>query len=410
MKSICVILFNRASITKLILMQLKSLIVSSIIAIPCFLLLYSFTEERESSQKPEFKSSPLIKTDTAKIQVAILLDVSGSMSGLLEQAKAQLWNMVTVMGRAKCNSITPNIEIALYEYGRNDNGKNGYIKQLSPFTTNLDKLSEILFSLQTTGSIEYCGEVISKSVDELNWDKSSASYKVIFIAGNEDFLQGTVHYKTSCAKAMEKGIIVNTIYCGDRFMGIKEHWDLGADCGKGSYTFINQQLDKQDIPTPYDDQLITLNQQLNLTYIGYGADGSSRLASMETADNLNYQKSKSVAVKRVTVKGNNKLYKNTSWDLVDASANDSLFYKKVETKNLPVELQSKSKEELNVYIKQKTTERNILQKQIAQSAMKRDSFLLQSKKEDLKGDQFTLESEIEKIIIEQAKRYNMKFE
>ena len=28
-----------------------------------------------------------------KIQVAILLDVSGSMEGLIEQAKAQLWNM-----------------------------------------------------------------------------------------------------------------------------------------------------------------------------------------------------------------------------------------------------------------------------------------------------------------------------
>src|SRR5215207_5412336 len=57
-----------------------------------------------------------------KIQAAILLDVSNSMDGLIEQAKAQLWNMVSVMGKAKCTEGTPQIEIALYEYGspRND--------------------------------------------------------------------------------------------------------------------------------------------------------------------------------------------------------------------------------------------------------------------------------------------------
>ena len=53
-----------------------------------------------------------------KIQAAILLDVSNSMDGLIEQAKAQLWNMVSVMGKAKCDGVAPQIEIALYEYGR----------------------------------------------------------------------------------------------------------------------------------------------------------------------------------------------------------------------------------------------------------------------------------------------------
>src|SRR5262245_12582669 len=56
-----------------------------------------------------------------KIQAAILLDVSNSMDGLIDQAKAQLWNMVSVMGKTKCSGGTPQIEIALYEYGRDDN-------------------------------------------------------------------------------------------------------------------------------------------------------------------------------------------------------------------------------------------------------------------------------------------------
>ena len=48
--------------------------------------------------------NPNVDTN-AKIQVAILLDVSGSMDGLIEQAKSQLWNMVNILGRAKCEGV-----------------------------------------------------------------------------------------------------------------------------------------------------------------------------------------------------------------------------------------------------------------------------------------------------------------
>jgi hypothetical protein len=176
-------------------------------------------------------------TGTSKIQTAILLDVSNSMDGLIEQAKAQLWTMVNVMGKAKCNGETPQIEIALYEYGRDNNdSKKGYVKQVSPFTSDLDKLSQDLFSLTTNGGKEYCGYVIHTSLNELNWDQSSSNYKVIFISGNEDFLQGNISYTLACTEAKNKGVIVNTIYCGDRLQGIKEHWNLLGECGNGSFT------------------------------------------------------------------------------------------------------------------------------------------------------------------------------
>jgi uncharacterized protein with von Willebrand factor type A (vWA) domain len=39
-----------------------------------------------------------------RVQLAILLDVSGSMSGLIEQAKSQLWNVVNQLGYARRSS------------------------------------------------------------------------------------------------------------------------------------------------------------------------------------------------------------------------------------------------------------------------------------------------------------------
>ena len=150
----------------------------------------NFTSLSATKRIPEKINQQTCLT-SPKIQVAVLLDVSGSMDGLIEQAKAQLWNMVSTMGKAKCDGgIAPKIEIALYEYGRTTNdAKAGYVKQLSAFSSDLDMLSQKLFSLTTNGGDEYCGQVIFTSLNELQWDTSPENYKVIFIAGNEDFLE-----------------------------------------------------------------------------------------------------------------------------------------------------------------------------------------------------------------------------
>jgi uncharacterized protein YegL len=74
-----------------------------------------------------------------KVQVAILLDVSGSMEGLINQAKAQLWNMVNTLGKARYGNEPPQIEISLFEYGRSTNNpQDGYTKLINNFISDLD--------------------------------------------------------------------------------------------------------------------------------------------------------------------------------------------------------------------------------------------------------------------------------
>jgi hypothetical protein len=344
-----------------------------------------------------------------KIQVAVLLDVSNSMDGLIEQAKAQLWNMVSVMGRAQCNDVAPAIEIALYEYGRpTNNPREGFVKQINGFTADLDQVSKNLFKLTTNGGDEYCGHVMYTSLTELHWDDAAANYKVIFIAGNEDFLQGDVSFTKACTAARNKGVIVNTIYCGDRMQGIKEHWNLGGECGSGSYTNINQDAKMDDIATPYDKDLFSLNDQLNKTYIGYGYSGKANQSKQAEVDNMNYEMNKSVAAKRVAVKSKSSIYNNSSWDLVDATKSDSSFYKKVDVATLPDSLQKKSRTELQQIVQRKQKERESIQKQIETVNVKRETYIATERaKGSTKNNQPTLETEIEKIIKQQAKRFNM---
>jgi hypothetical protein len=361
--------------------------------------------------KPILDPLPVTKkvNSSPKIQAAILLDVSNSMDGLIEQAKAQLWNMVTVMGKAKCDGVTPQIEIALYEYGRDNNDVNkGYIKQISPFSTDLDMLSQHLFKLTTFGGSEYCGQVIHASLDELNWDTSSQNYKVIFISGNEDFLQGKVSYTLACAEAKKKGVTVNTIYCGDRVQGIREHWNLGAECGNGSFSNINSDAKIEDIPTPYDTTLIVLNTRLNKTYIYYGADGKQREKLQYQMDVANAGISTTVAAKRSAVKGDKNLYYNGSWDLVDASSTNKDLIAKVDMKTLPDSLQKKTRAELQQAVEEKSKERTEIQKEILATNAKRESYIVSERaKRANAANTATLETEVEKIIKEQAKRYNM---
>lgn len=369
------------------------------------LLIASTTSETKKIEPPppNGKAAP-------KIQAAILLDVSNSMDGLIEQAKAQLWNMVSVMGKATCdNHVTPEIEIALYEYGRSTNDvKQGYVKQISGFTTDLDKLSEQLFNLTTNGGDEYCGQVIYTSLKDLKWDSAASNYKVIFIAGNEDFLQGRLLYTKACAEAKNKGVIVNTIYCGDKMQGIQEHWNLSAECGNGSFTNINQDAKIDDIPTPYDSILFALNDKLNGTYLRYGTDGEAGAAAQTKADEMNYSMNKSVAVKRVTVKGKKELYKNTTWDMVDAADKDKKFAEKVDLNTLPDSLKNKSRKDIQLIIDKKAIERTVLQQEIETTNTKREAYLTNQKKIAATNNQTaTLESEIEKIIKKQVGKYNM---
>lgn len=352
-------------------------------------------------------------TGEQKIQVAILLDVSNSMDGLIDQAKAQLWTMVNTLGRVQCdNKKAPRIEIALYEYGtpRND-AESGYIKQINNFITDLDSLSENLFALTTNGGDEYCGQVIYRSMQELKWDPNPASYKVIFIAGNESFRQGTVSFTKACEAAKNKGVVVNTVYCGDRMQGIREYWNLQAECGNGTFSFINQNEKIEDIPTPFDELIYKLNQQLNQTYIPYGVQGKQYYSKQEQMDVANATVSKKAAIQRAEAKSNSKIYNNSGWDLVDRASEGDAVYDQVDFKTLPDSLQRKSKAQLKQVVEQKRKERASIQAQIISANQKRAAYIREQQAKGTTGKQpATLETEVEKIIRDQVLRYRMQIQ
>ena len=71
---------------------------------------------RSSAKNNEIQNVTTTTVDgNTKIQVALLLDTSNSMDGLIEQAKSRLWNIVNTLTTLKYSGKTPTIEISLYE-------------------------------------------------------------------------------------------------------------------------------------------------------------------------------------------------------------------------------------------------------------------------------------------------------
>ncbi len=345
--------------------------------------------------------------DYKLVQLCLLLDTSNSMDGLINQAKSQLWRIVNELSRAHKRGEDIRLEVALYEYG-NDNLSmtSGYIRQVTPFTEDLDWLSEALFSLQTKGGSEYCGHVIGSSLNRLRWNTSGEGLKMIFIAGNEPFNQGAINYEIACRWAAERDIVVNTIYCGDYRRGIETFWQRGADLGGGSYFAIDSDRVLKGISTPYDDDLIELNSKINKTYVPYGKQGKQNLSRQMEQDMNAAKQSSAVSAGRAATKGS-KLYKASEWDLVDALEDKKITVDKLEKEYLPQELQDKSAKELENYVEKKKKERETVKKQIAELSRKRDAYVLKKEKEAVGGE--TLGSAILKNLRTQAQAKNFSF-
>jgi hypothetical protein len=342
-----------------------------------------------------------------KIQVALLMDTSSSMDGLIEQAKSQLWSIVNELAMAEYNGTKPTIEIALYHYGNDGlDAKKNYIQQILPFTTDLDKVSEELFKLKTNGGNEYCGAVIEDATLNLAWTESNEDLKLVYIAGNEPFNQGGVDYKKACREAISKGIIINTIYCGGENEGVNSFWKEGAQLADGEFITINMNEQTVYIETPFDSTLLRLNNELNATYIFYGSEGE--LASenqLKQDDNARGYSGANFAERTVTKA--NTAYYNASWDLVDKSKEKDFDLKKITTAELPEIMKNMDENERLAYINLQASKRDTIKNEINALNVKRQNFIDEKKKE--MGETNSLDQAVIGSVTRVAEKKNYKF-
>jgi hypothetical protein len=343
-------------------------------------LLSSLAIGNPASAKEPFPTS-LPSDPQHKVQIALLLDTSNSMDGLIDQAKTQLWKVVNSFNDAKRDGKVPFVEVALYEYGNNGlHIGNNWIRQVEPLTRDLDEISRELFAFRTNGGDEYCGAVIQRALSDLSWDPSPRTYKAVFIAGNEPFTQGPVDARQACREAIARGIVVNTIHCGSRDEGISGAWHDGAALAEGKFLSINQDKAVVHIDAPQDKQISTLGIELNKTYLGYGVHAREGMAKQQSEDNnATAHAGKGAAQQRAVSKASYN-YCNTAWDLVDACREGTVKLADVPVDQLPEAMKTMTPEQREAHLKKMTEMRAGLQQKIMLLNREREAFVAEALK------------------------------
>ncbi len=331
------------------------------------------------------------KTDSSnKIQIAILLDTSGSMEGLVNQARIQIWNIVDELTLAERKGGKASIEIAVYQYGSSQVSKTtGFTKKIIDFTDDLDEVSRALFALSLAGGDEYCGEAIRQACDDLKWDPNAA-YRAVFIAGNESFEQGQTTFGSTLGRLSSKNIVVNTIYCKWKKAkkGEADQWRIAAQLADGQSGRINHNHHVSSRATPYDSEFRNLNKRMNDSFVWYGSSAKKHRMNQIAQDKNASSISNAAFAKRMSAKVGH-LYKHVHSDLVDAIQHGHVKMESMPESKMPENLREMSKQERMDYLNSKIEEREKVRREMATLIAKREKWLQANHSA---GSQFTAET------------------
>ncbi len=343
-----------------------------------------------------------------RMEVVFVLDTTGSMSGMIAGAKQKIW---AIANKLKSAQPTPEIRFGLVGY--RDRG-DAYVTKVFGLTGDLDEVYTNLYAFEATGGgdePESVNEALHQAVRDLQWSTDSEVLRVIFLVGDArphmDY-PDDVKYPETCRLANRKGILINTLQCG-RLDGTEEVWREVASLTNGTYSAILQNGGTIKIETPYDQEIIRLNLQLNATIIRYGskdeqanaARNKSVLAALSSeamADRSSYL-GKSEAGSVIAGRG----------DLVVEVMNGRESIDKLDEKKLAPELQAMAPAARQELIAQKIEERRALQAELAGLVAKRDAEVDKQMK-GLEGKGGVMELDAFRVLETQAKAKGYRFE
>jgi hypothetical protein len=204
------------------------------------------------------------------VEVAFVLDTTGSMGGLIEGAKRKIWSIATAIVDSN-----PDADIRMGLVAYRDIGDD-YVTKTFDLTTDIQDLYAKLLELRARGGGDWpesVNEALDVAVNKLQWTLGSDARRIVFLVGDApphmDYAQD-VKYPTTLAVAKQKGIIVNAVLAGEA-RDTERVWRDIAQNGNGRFIPIPQDGGKVVIiETPYDDDIIILQKQINGTVIPYG--------------------------------------------------------------------------------------------------------------------------------------------
>jgi len=348
----------------------------------------------------------------ARIEVVFVLDTTGSMSGLIQAAKDNIWSIASSMASAKNK---PEIKMGLVAY--RDRG-DAYVTRTLDLSDDLDSMYAALMDFKAEGGgdgPESVNQALHDAVSKMSWSRSDDVYKVVFLVGDApphmDY-QDDVKYPQTIADAARKGIVVNTIQCGQD--GATTHrWQQMAQLSQGRYFQVGQSGNAVAVSSPFDAKLASLSRQLDDTRLYYGdaEEMESKKSKIAATDKL-HENSSVMARARRAVFNRSDSGSSNQWgsnELVEDVSSGRVKLDDVETDDLPDALKAMSRPEQLAVLKDHAKKREALQQEIESLATQRKQYI-KTELAKRPAAKMSLDEKIYATVREQAEEKGLLYE
>ena len=345
-----------------------SFFVGLLILVTCLVVLPAVSVQ---ASRPVPKAPP-------RVEVAFVLDTTGSMSGLIQGAKAKIWSIANMIV-----DQNPNANIYVGLVGYRDIG-DAYVTKHFPLTTDIQGVYKELLTFQADGggdTPESVNEALDVAISKLGWSNPAKvkSSRILFLVGDApphmDYKQDR-KYPEIISEARQRGIIVNTVQAGSMH-STTVVWKEIARLGKGEYMAIPQDGGSVAvIETPYDIIIRDIQIRINKTVVPYGSVRQQSEVSYKTKLYESAPSSASADMASfVNKSGKREMAVTGAGDLVVDAKNDAKLLGKLKKNELPENMSKMSVAEQKKYLDSLAAERSSLTDKLAEQIQKRDAFI-----------------------------------
>ena len=349
-------------------------------------------------------------TTSAKIkpvvELAFVLDTTGSMGPLIEGAKRKIWSIATAIVDAN-----PDAEIRMGLVAYRDIGDE-YVTKTYNLTNDIQDLYANLLELKARGGGDWpesVNEALHVGVTKLSWTQGAEICRILFLVGDApphmDYAQ-EVKYPELMRLARERDIVVNAVQAGGA-RDTERVWREIAQMGRGRYIPIPQDGGRLVvIETPYDSEMIELQGEINGTVIPYGprqqrgsVEQKTRqvaAAPRATATEMAGYMSRNAAKSGEAITGAGDLVADIkAWRQKLASVKDD---------ELPDAVRGMTADERRAFIDRQMTKRQTLNERMAALVKQRDRYVLDQAKKGPTRTADSFDRAVEQTLRAQIKR------
>lgn len=340
--------------------------------------------------------------DGPRIEVAFVLDTTGSMSNLIDGAKRKIWSIASEILETE-----EQAQIRFGLVGYRDRGDD-YVTIQYDLTADINGIYGHLLEFKAAGGgdrPENVNRALSEAVTQFQWSEGDDVLRLVFLVGDSPPQnyndEADIAYDQTCQVAQSRDIVVNTVLAGgaNDTRGI---WKaISALCG-GNFMEIPQDGGMQVVQTPYDDQINDLQRQISNTVTPYGRVETRGYIAEQQAENLaasSYVASDMAAMRLKAGKANRVVTGGISradgGDLIEDVEDGKIVLAELDEDLLSDDLKALSAEDRRAFVDEKIEERADLNAQMAALVDERDVWLAEEmarrEAEDGTADAFDLE-------------------